>query len=550
MHSGSITGNRASTFDGNDPGNGGAIRVSSGSAKMLGGSITNNIAGGMGGAVAVMGGSFELAGGTISGNSAGEVGGSVPGGGAVGVGKGASFIMSGGLITENAAAFNTYGSAVHVGTGTFYANGGTISGNSNGGQGAVFINVYSGGSMQIAKDGSKTGVIKISDNPGGNLNVYGTSTIIVNGEIDETSEIRVIPHGRPNQGQFVVITEGLNGKGDVSIFKSDYDDYTVVDAGNGEAAFKNYWKLSYKAGDHSSGGEMEPSQIRIVDEENFTFPACGYLPENGYEFAGWKVDNNTYQKDDTLKITGHRDVTATWTKVGPDDPAPAPAPGSDPSQTGTDGTPVGPGASAAAADKAITSMANDKDPKGAAFGKLKLQSTRQTKTAAALRWTKQSGAKTYVVYGNKCGKGNKPQKLATVTGSTYNCQKLKKGICYKFIVVALDQNNNVISTSKLIHVATKGGKVGNHRKVTVTKTVIKKAKALRKGRKLRIKAKAVVQSKRQKVKKLIGLRYESTNTAIATVSAKGVIKARKKGLCYVYIYAQNGVYKRIKVKVA
>ena len=53
-----------------------------------------------------------------------------------------------------------------------------------------------------------------------------------------------------------------------------------------------------------------------------------------------------------------------------------------------------------------------------------------------------------------------------------------------FRIKALDKNNKVISTSKLIHVAT-----------------------------------------------------------------KGIIKARAKGKCYVYIYAQNGVYKRVRVIV-
>lgn len=44
-------------------------------------------------------------------------------------------------------------------------------------------------------------------------------------------------------------------------------------------------------------------------------------------------------------------------------------------------------------------------------------------------------------------------------------------------------------------------------------------------------------------------RYESTNKKIATVSKKGVIKGIKKGSCYVYVYTQNGLYKRIKVRV-
>lgn len=310
MHSGSITGNSASRSYGDDMGHGGGLRVNSGTAKMLGGSITNNFAYDMGGGVYVGGGSFELAGGTISGNRAGGSGSPTEGGAGIGV-TGGSFIMSGGLITGNSNTDNKHGTAVHVRRGTFYVNGGTITGNGNGAD-AVFINDYYGGDIQISSDGSKTDTINITGNTGGNVYVFSGSKIKVNGEIDEESEIGVKVTSQLSQGAVKVITDGLNGKGDASIFTSDNGNYIIVDDGNGEAALKNYWRITYKPGNHSSGGEMDPEQVRIVDEENLTFPECGYLPENGYEFAGWKVNNNIYQKDDTLKVTGNRDVTATW----------------------------------------------------------------------------------------------------------------------------------------------------------------------------------------------------------------------------------------------
>ena len=110
-----------------------------------------------------------------------------------------------------------------------------------------------------------------------------------------------------------------------------------------------------------------------------------------------------------------------------------------------------------------------------------------------------------------------------------------------------DLANNVVSTSKLIHVATKGGKVGNHKKVKVKKAITKKAKKLKVGKSLKLKAKAVKQKK--KVKKHVGVRHESSNNVIATVSNNGVVKAKKKGTCYIYAYAQNGVFKKITVTV-
>lgn len=166
------------------------------------------------------------------------------------------------------------------------------------------------------------------------------------------------------------------------------------------------------------------------------------------------------------------------------------------------------------------------------------------------------GAKKYVVYGNQCGKTKRMQRLTetgknkltfkklTVNGKTI---KVKKGTYYKFVVLAIDKNDRVVSTSKVVHVATKGGKVGNHKKVT---TKAKKNKVtLKKGKSFKLKAKAVPASKKLKVKNHRAIAYESSDPATASVDKKGVIKAKKKGVCYVFAYAQNGVFQKIKVTV-
>jgi len=199
-------------------------------------------------------------------------------------------------------------------------------------------------------------------------------------------------------------------------------------------------------------------------------------------------------------------------------------------------------------------MVSDSDPQGTVFGKLALKSPKQTKTSVDLSWNPVPGASSYVIYGNRCGKGIKPIKIGTVSCNKHTVgmvgsHKLEKGTYYKFIMVALDKNNRVVSTSKVIHAVTKGGKVGNHKRVTVKKPVIKKAKKLKKGKTLKLKARAVPQTKKLKVKKHRAVSYESTNTNIATVSKKGVVKAKNKGTCYIYAYAQNGVFRKIKVTV-
>ena len=217
--------------------------------------------------------------------------------------------------------------------------------------------------------------------------------------------------------------------------------------------------------------------------------------------------------------------------------------------------PAGEGAPIAEAEKAIMKAATDEGPAGTKYAPLKVRSTKQTKKLVTIKWTKAKGAKKYVIYGNKCGKTRKMKRLASVSAKTLKRtfkkvagKKVKKGTYYKFIIVAVDKDNKVVSTSKVIHVATKGGKVGNYKRVTVKKKVLTKAKNLKKGSSLRLNAKAVKASK-LKVKMHRGMRYLSTNKKIASVSKKGIVKAKKKGTCYVYAYAQNGVYKKIKVVV-
>lgn len=214
-------------------------------------------------------------------------------------------------------------------------------------------------------------------------------------------------------------------------------------------------------------------------------------------------------------------------------------------QKGEDGTEVGKGASYEAAEQAITTMISDADPKGSEFGVLCARATKTTNTSVKLKWNKASGAVKYVIYANKCGKKNKCIKVAEVTKNTYTYKKLKKATYYKFIVVALDSNNNVVTTSKLVHAATTGGKVGNCKKVTTkggTKVTVKS------GKTYKLNGKAVKGTLKIK-KHRTAVCYESSDTSVATVTSKGVIKGVKKGTCYIYAYAQNGTYKKIKVTI-
>ncbi|GEM_PF-992694 len=241
---------------------------------------------------------------------------------------------------------------------------------------------------------------------------------------------------------------------------------------------------------------------------------------------------------------------------------------------GEDGTAVGKGASADVAENAILKAKSDKDPAGSKYAPLKLKSTKQTKKSVNLTWKKVKGTKKYVIYGNACGKKNKFKKIKTLGASknTLNVKKiagkkLKKKTYYKFIMVALDKNDTVVSTSKVVHVATKGSKKKANPKSVIAKAKVNKAgkkiKKWKKTSKVTLKAgstpKALVKStklkatikkaKKTKVRKHVNIRFESTNPKVVTVNAKGKLTAKTKGTAMIYVIAQNGIAKTVKVTV-
>ena len=228
------------------------------------------------------------------------------------------------------------------------------------------------------------------------------------------------------------------------------------------------------------------------------------------------------------------------------------SPAANPETKGEDGTAIGKGASESLAVKTLQSYSSESDPAGSIFNLVQAKLSKATKSSLKLSWKRPSGAVKFIVLGNKCGKSNKLVLQTTVNGTSYNVKKvsgkkLKKGTYYKFIVIAVDARGKVVSTSKIVHACTKGGKTGNDKKVT---TKAKKNKVnLKKGKSFKLGAKPVPVSKALKVKRHRGIKYETSDKSIATVTSKGVIKGKKKGKCYVYAYAQNGVAAKIKVTV-
>lgn len=162
-------------------------------------------------------------------------------------------------------------------------------------------------------------------------------------------------------------------------------------------------------------------------------------------------------------------------------------------------------------------MKSDKDPAGSQIAPLLLKPTKQGKHSVKLNWNKPAGAVRYVVYGNVRGAKYKMTRLAEVTGGSYNAKKIRKTLktktYHKFIVVALDRDDYVVSTSKLIFASTKGSK-----KLSNPKAAIVKAKVNAKGKKIK--------------------KYKTLRKTVL-----------KKGKCRIYIYAQNGAYKTVTITV-
>ena len=243
----------------------------------------------------------------------------------------------------------------------------------------------------------------------------------------------------------------------------------------------------------------------------------------------------------TVAPTTEAPTTEAPTTVAPTTEAPTTMAPTTQSETST--VAIGEGSDVGKVDSEILNCKNDKDLAGSTFGKLCVKVKKSKKKSISLTWKKIQVAKTYVIYGAKCGTSYK--KIATVHKKTFTNKKLKKGTYYKYMVVALNEKGKVVAISKLIHVATKGGKVGNCKKLKVNKSKVN----LKQGRKFKLKVKQIAKSKKVKLKKHRKTAFESDNQNVAVVSKKGVITAKKKGKCSVYVYAQNGVYKRVKVTV-
>ena len=191
---------------------------------------------------------------------------------------------------------------------------------------------------------------------------------------------------------------------------------------------------------------------------------------------------------------------------------------------------------------ALLKGVQEKDETGSVFLKLRAKAVKVTSKSVKLSWKKVSGASYYLIYGTKCGKNNEFVFLTKTTGKSWTHKKRKKGTYYRYVVVACS-SSRILTVSKTVHAATSGGKEGNPKSVKLNKKKI----SLKKGKTFKLKA--TVKKGNGRIKTHRKPAYETDNPKVATVDKKGKIKAVSKGTCYVYAYAQNGVFAKCKVTV-
>ena len=110
----------------------------------------------------------------------------------------------------------------------------------------------------------------------------------------------------------------------------------------------------------------------------------------------------------------------------------------------------------------------------------------------------------------------------------------------------VDGKKVYIAKSNQIHVAMKNDKKTNAKKVTVNKTSV----TLKAGKTFVIKSSTKLENvKKKQLLHAKEYRYYTSNKEVAYVSKKGKVKAVKKGKCVIYILANNGVYRKIKIVV-
>ena len=169
-------------------------------------------------------------------------------------------------------------------------------------------------------------------------------------------------------------------------------------------------------------------------------------------------------------------------------------------------------------------------------------------------WDKVSNVKKVKVYAGYLGKKNSVKLIKTIGGNKVAIKKIKgqkidQTRSFQIYLVGYDSSGKKIGKSMPAYVAGKDSQdYTNAKSIKLSKSKLTVAI----GKKTKIAAKIKLENKDKKllpVKKVKKLRYKSTIPGVATVDKKGNIKGVSTGTCYIYVYARNGLAKKVKVTV-
>ena len=173
------------------------------------------------------------------------------------------------------------------------------------------------------------------------------------------------------------------------------------------------------------------------------------------------------------------------------------------------------------------------------------------KNSIVVSWRKYPGAAGYDVFWCYCNGSINYKKAGTVKNGKLSMthKNLKSNREYKYFVAAYKMVKGrkiYIAKSNEVHVAMKKARTTNAFSIKVNRTTV----ILKPGKTFRLKCQLTSENrKKELLSHPSSYRYYTTNSKIATVSQNGVIRAKAKGSCSIYILASNGVYKRVTVKV-
>ena len=173
------------------------------------------------------------------------------------------------------------------------------------------------------------------------------------------------------------------------------------------------------------------------------------------------------------------------------------------------------------------------------------------KNSIVVSWRKYPGAAGYDVFWCYCDGSINYKKAGTVKNGKLSMthKNLRSNREYKYFVAAYKMVKGrkiYIAKSNEMHVAMKQARTTNAVSIKVNRTTV----ILKPGKTFRLKCQLTGENRKKKLLSHSSpYRYYTTNSKIATVSQNGVIRAKAKGSCSIYILASNGVYKRVTVKV-